>query len=704
MIHLTINGKALEVPEGTTLFDAAAANGIRIPSLCRLPEIHEFGTCRICSVEVAGARTLQAACITLVAEGMVVQTNTQKVRNARKVLYELILSDHSKDCLACRRNQSCELQALGRQLGVETSRFEGEQSERIIDESPSITRDMSKCILCRRCVTVCNDIQGEGILNAQHRGFSTVVGPADELPLGAVNCAFCGQCTVVCPVGALKETDSTRRVWEALGNPALRTVVQVAPAVRVALGEEFGMAPGTPVTGKLAAALRALGFNDVFDTDFAADLTILEEGTELLERLRRTLADGGDGAGGHPDRDGGRAETHGAKPALPMVTSCSPGWIKHVEHAWPDALAHLSTCKSPHTMLGALAKGWWASRIGRRPEEMYVVSVMPCTAKKFEIIRPEMKNDGVSNVDAVLTTRELAAMIKEAGIDFANLPDEAFDKPLGISTGAAAIFGLTGGVMEAALRTVHELVTGRELPFEKLHVTPIVGLAQVKEATLRFENPLPAYGFLSGVEVRIAVTSGLSGANRLMAQVARGESPYHFIEVMGCPGGCITGGGQPRSVDPQVRMKRLSGLYAVDEGMPVRKSHENQHVTDLYKEYLMHPGSPVAHEYLHTRYVPRGRFGGLDGEVCGNAVPTPVESRRHRGWSDSAPGPADRTAVPEVLPGAPGRTESLRAASERDAARLQALEAENLRLRGELAEAQETVDIMKQVVAERRPR
>ena len=394
---------------------------------------------------------------------------------------------------------------------------------------------MTKCILCRRCVTVCNEIQGTGILNAQNRGFDTVIGPGMDLPVGSVNCAFCGQCTIVCPVGALKETSSIERVWAAINNKDKRVVVQVAPAIRVGIGEEFGLPPGTRCTGKLASALSLLGFDDVFDTNWAADLTIIEEGTEFLGRVKNALT--------------------GQKSVLPMITSCSPGWIKYIEHTFPDQLSHLSTCKSPHTMLGAVVKSFYAEKLGIDPSNIFVVSVMPCTAKKFEIARAEMQNNGNPNVDAVLTCRELGDMIKEAGIDFVNLPDREFDAPLGMSTGAADIFGITGGVMEAALRTVYELVTGRELPFVNLHVTPIVGLENIKEATIKIEKPLAQYSFLDGVDVKVAVTSGLKNAKILMEQIAAGTSPYHFIEVMGCPGGCITGGGQPRSNDPQVRGK-----------------------------------------------------------------------------------------------------------------------------------------------------
>ncbi len=664
MKHITINGKPYEVEDGLTIIEAAKQNGIQIPSLCYLAGVHEFGSCRICVVEVEGAKTLVPSCMTKVSEGMVIQTNSERVRRARKVLYELLLSDHSKDCLSCKRNQSCELQALGKQLGVEATRFEGARSECVIDVSTSITRDMSKCILCRRCVTACNEIQGVGIINAQNRGFQTVISPAMELAIGSVNCAFCGQCTVVCPVGALKETDSIQAVWEAINDKNKRVIVQTAPAIRVAIGEEFGNEPGARVTGKLAAALRRLGFDDVFDTNFTADLTILEEGTELLSRVKSALT--------------------GGEAVLPMITSCSPGWIKYVEHTYPDKLDHLSTCKSPHTMLGALAKSYYAGKIKREPKDLFVVSIMPCTAKKSEIIRPEMQNDGLANVDAVLTTRELANMIREMGIDFNNLPDEEFDNPLGMSTGAADIFGLTGGVMEAALRTVYELVTGRELPFEGLHVTPIVGLDQVKEAALTITDTLPDYRFLEGVTVRIAVTSGLAGANKLMEQIANGTSPYHFIEVMGCPGGCIMGGGQPRSDDPDVRSKRLRGLYTEDEEKVLRKSHENPFVVQLYAEYLEHPNGHKAHELLHTHYVRRGKYNEYTKERFDLGV-RPAEKKRD-------------TAAQAI--NAAAKAEAAKSREEMESVRVLALEAENQRLKAELADVNETVGFFKSVIAD----
>ena len=587
MVQLTVNNKKISAEPGTTILEAAKQNGINIPSLCFLEGVHKFGSCRICSVEVEGARTLQAACMAEVREGMVVHTNSRKVQKTRKVLYELMLSDHSKNCLSCNRNQSCELQQLGETLGITENRFHTGSVREEFDISPSITRDLSKCILCRRCVTVCKEIQGVGILDAQNRGFDTVIAPAMDRPLNDAKCSFCGQCTVVCPVGALKETDHITRVWDAINNPELRVVMQPAPAVRVALGEMFDYPVGTSVTGKMAAAMRALGVDDVFDTDWSADLTIMEEGTEFLNRAIDALS--------------------GGKAVLPMITSCSPGWIKYIESYFPQLTPHLSSCKSPHMMLGALAKTYYAEKLEIDPKKMYTVSVMPCTAKKFEASREEMVNRGVANVDAVLTTRELGRMIKQAGIDFRNLANESFDDPMGQSTGAADIFGVTGGVMEAALRTVYVILTGRELPFEGLHVAPIVGLDQIKEAAIKLEDVLPEYKMFEGFEVKIAVTSGLTGAKILMDQIAAGTSPYHFIEVMGCPGGCICGGGQPRSDDPDVRIKRLKAIYSEDESRVLRQSHLNPSIDAIYKEYLGKPGGHLSHELLHTHYFDRSK-------------------------------------------------------------------------------------------------
>lgn len=666
MINITINGINVSAPDGSTIMEAAAYNQIQIPSLCHLENIHSIGSCRICVVEVDGAKNLQASCITKVREGMNIKTNSARVKKARKVLYELLLSDHNHDCLSCKRNTTCELQELGKLLGVEESRFEGERSSDSVDASVSITRDLSKCILCRRCVTVCNEIQGTGILNAQNRGFSTTIGPGMDLPIGSVNCSFCGQCTVVCPVGALKETSSINKVWEALHNPNKRVVVQVAPAIRVAIGEEFGLPAGTRCTGKLANALSQLGFDDIFDTNWAADLTIIEEGTELLNRITNAAT--------------------GKESILPMITSCSPGWIKYIEHTFPEQLPHLSTCKSPHTMFGAVVKSYYANKLGINPEDMFVVSVMPCTAKKTEIARSDMMNDGLPNVDAVLTCRELGDMIKEAGIDFANLPDRDFDAPLGMSTGAADIFGLTGGVMEAALRTVYELITGRELPFENLHVTPIVGLDKIKEATIKIENPLPDYSLFDGVEVKIAVTSGLKNAKVLLDQIVAGKSPYHFIEIMGCPGGCITGGGQPRSTDPGIRIKRMKALYNEDESKTLRKSHENPYTISFYKEFLGEPNGHTAHELLHTTYVNRGKYNEYTEETFELEVPYKKKQQaKEKTYSFAASGDKNATAIMREAP---------------EQIRILNLEAENKKLKSELEDTLETVDILKRVIAD----
>jgi len=586
MVNLTINNKKITVEKGTTILEAAKRNNILIPHFCYLEDVHQIGSCRICVVEVEGAKNLQASCMVEVQEGMVVHTNTERVRKARKVLYELMLSDHPKNCLSCRRNQNCELQKLGELIQVDESRFEGEMSSKPCDSSsPSIMRDLSKCVLCRRCVTVCNEIQGVGVLNAQNRGFETTIGPGEDLQLNSVNCVYCGQCVAVCPVGALQERDSIEEVWQAIFDKNKRVVVQTAPAIRAALGEEFGYEPGTLVTGKMVTALKNMGFDDVFDTNFAADLTIIEEGHELLERIKNAFS--------------------GKEAVLPMITSCSPGWIKYIEHTYPQELDHLSTCKSPHMMMGALVKSYYAQKLGIAPEDIYVVSVMPCTAKKFEITRPEMKNNGCRNVDAVLTTRELAKMIKDSGVDFTKLEDSRFDSPLGLSTGAADIFAVTGGVMEAAIRTVYEVITGRELPFDKLHVTPITGFEQIKTAELKIENPTEEYKYLDGVVLKIAVTSGLKGAAKLMNQIAEGNSPYHFIEVMGCPGGCISGGGQPRLTNDEIRLKRLEAIYKEDEGKELRKSHENPFITKLYQEFLIKPLGHKSHELLHTHYTDR---------------------------------------------------------------------------------------------------
>jgi NADH-quinone oxidoreductase subunit G/NADP-reducing hydrogenase subunit HndD len=603
MVHLEINGHVTEVEPGTTILQAAEQQHIEIPTMCYLEGINQVGACRMCAVEVEGRPRLMTACETEATEGMVVRTNSPRARHAREVLFELLMSDHPADCLHCARDGDCELQDLGRTLGASQSRFVGKLSRSQIDDSSgAIVLDASKCILCRRCVSVCNEVQGVGALSVQNRGFLSQVGPGGDLLLDQAACALCGQCTVVCPTDAIHEADGTRSVWQALADRSKTVVVQAAPAVRAALGEEFGLPAGTLVTGKMVTALRELGFDHVFDTNFAADLTIMEEGYELLGRLVAHFR----GLGAVDDDQVaalGLADL--PEPVLPMITSCSPGWIKYVEHFYPERLAHLSSCKSPHMMLGALTKTWLAQRQGLDPHDVVTVSVMPCTAKKFEAGRPEMSHDGIPDVDAVLTTRELGRMLHQAGVDFTHLPDGEFDNPMGMSTGAADIFGTTGGVTEAALRTVYEVVTGRVLPYEAVQLTAIRGLEQMKSATIRLEDVLPQWSFLEGVDVPIAVTSGLKGAAVLMDQIVGGDSPYLFIEVMGCPGGCISGGGQPRPTTDEIRLLRMAALYREDAGKPLRRSHTNPAIQQVYAEFLGSPDGHISHELLHTHYTAR---------------------------------------------------------------------------------------------------
>jgi iron-only hydrogenase group A len=584
MHKLTMNGKSIEAPVGATILDAAKRAGISIPTLCFLEKREPIGACRVCLVEVAGARTLMTACSTPVFDGMEVKTNSSRVRAARKQVVELLLSEHDGNCQICDRNQDCELQKLASELGIREIAYEGEKAKaRIDDSTPALVRDNSKCIKCRRCVTVCAEVQGVGALFPQGRGFDTVIGPAFTLDLDGVACVQCGQCAAVCPVGAISEKSHIEEVWKAIEDPSKTVVVQTAPAIRAALGECFDCEPGTLVTGKMTSALRALGFDSVFDTNFSADLTIMEEGTELLTRLKKALVDG-------------------EKVPLPMFTSCSPGWIKFAEYYYPEFLPNLSTCKSPQQMFGAVAKTYYAQKIGVKPEDMTVVSIMPCTAKKFECQREEMDDSGVRDVDYVLTTRELGRMIKEAGIDFMSLEDGKMDAPLGLSSGAADIFANTGGVMEAALRTAYEIVTGRPLPMENLHVKPVAGLEGIKEASVVITGTVPAWSFLEGVEVKLAVAHGLGNARKVMESLKRGEKSYHFIEIMACPGGCIGGGGQPRFTDDSVRLKRMEAIYAEDEGKVLRKSHENEAIQQLYKEFLGAPLGEVSHHLLHTKY------------------------------------------------------------------------------------------------------
>ncbi len=578
-VNITINGMPLSVPKGSTILEAARLGNIDIPTLCYLKDINEIGACRMCVVEVKGARGLVASCVYPVAEGMEIRTNTPQIMEARRTNLELLLSNHERKCLSCVRSTNCELQKLCRDLKVDETRFSGEKTPSMIDDSAAhMIRDNSKCVLCRRCVAVCSKLQDVAVIGANERGFKTHIGCAFDEDLANVACISCGQCIVACPTGALQEKDQTKEVWDALADPDKKVIVQTAPSIRATLGESFGMPIGTNVEGKMVAALRRLGFDGVYDTDLAADLTIMEEANELVDRIK----------------EGG---------TLPMITSCSPGWIKYCEHIFPDLIPNLSTCKSPQQMFGAIAKTWYAKKMGIDPKNLFVVSVMPCTAKKFEVGRDGQSaaGEGCPDVDVALTTREIARMIETAGLDFVNLPDEEFDAPLGASTGAAVIFGATGGVMEAALRTAVETITGEEL--DRLEFTEVRGTKGIKEASYN----------VGGLEVKVAVASGMKNAKELLTKVRNGEADYQFIEIMGCPGGCVNGGGQPiqpASVRNFVDLKslRAKALYDQDANMPLRKSHDNPVLKEIYADFLGKPGSHVAHEVLHTSYVKRTRY------------------------------------------------------------------------------------------------
>lgn len=579
-VNIKINGMPYSVPKNYTILEAARDAGIDIPTLCYLKGVNEIGACRMCVVEVKGARSLVAACVYPVNEGMEVVTTSDKVAKSRRQTLELILSTHNKTCLSCVRSGSCELQTLSNEFGVENEyRYNGENMTYPVDRSaPHMYRDNSKCILCRRCVAACDKIQSVSVIGPNDRGFKTHIGCTFDNGLADVACVSCGQCIVVCPTGALNENDQTQEVWKALSDPAKHVIVQPAPSVRVTLGESFGMPVGSNVKGKMVAALRRLGFDGVFDTDFSADVTIMEEATEFLHRF-----------------------TKGGK--LPLITSCSPGWVKFCEHNFPDFLDNLSSCKSPQQMFGAIAKTYYAKKMGLDPKDIVVVSVMPCTAKKFEAGRDNQSaaGNGIPDVDIAITTREFARMIKRAGLNFAALPDEEFDAPLGMSSGAAVIFGATGGVMEAALRTANDVLTGKDN--DSIEFNEVRGTEGIKEATYN----------IAGNEIRVAAVSGLANARKLLDDIRAGKRDYHFIEVMACPGGCVNGGGQPTqpaSVRSFVNLaaKRAAAIYDEDRSLKVRKSHQNPAVQEVYKDFFGEPGSHKAHEILHTKYVAREKY------------------------------------------------------------------------------------------------
>ena len=577
LVTLTIDGVEVKVPKGTTILEAAKHAGIDIPTLCFLKDINEVGDCRMCIVEVEGRRGFATSCIQTVEEGMVVHTHTNNVLEARHVILDLIISNHAKDCLTCTRSGNCELQSLAVKFNVLQVEFPGEMTKHKIDNlSPSIVRDFNKCILCRRCVAACKNVQKIGAIDCINRGFESCISTVGDHSLNDVNCTNCGQCIQACPTGALHEKETINDVWVKLKDPDSYVIVQTAPAVRVALGEEFGMPIGTNVTGKMVTALKRLGFNKVFDTNTAADLTIMEEAHEFIERFKENEN-------------------------LPMITSCSPGWIKYIEMNYPELLSHLSTCKSPHEMFGAILKTYYSKKMGIDANKIYVVSIMPCIAKKFESKRPEMKNEELWNVDNVITTRELSRMIKQANIEFENLEESQFDDPMGEATGAGAIFGTTGGVMEAALRTAQDTLTGKDLP--QIDFEEVRGGEGIKKAIVN----------IGGKDIKVVAASGLKNAQIILEEIKSGKADYQFVEIMACPGGCIMGGGQPiksskirREID--VRALRANALYKIDEKSTIRKSHENPVIKKLYEEFLQEPGSNIAHKLLHTQYHERKKY------------------------------------------------------------------------------------------------
>jgi len=578
MINITLNNMKIQVEEGTTILEAARAHGVNIPTLCHMDMasikmVNKVGTCRVCMVEVEGRNGLIPACVDMVYEGMVINTNTPRAIKARRTMVELFLSNHPKDCLVCERNKNCELQTLAADLNIRENKYDGKMVSHPKDvSSQSLIRDAEKCVLCRRCETMCNQVQTVGVYSAVHRGIETTIGTAFDYPMAETSCTFCGQCVSVCPTGALTQVSHTGEVWDAINDADKVVVVQAAPAIRVALGEEFGMPVGTRVTGKMVAGLRRIGFDHVYDTVFAADLCIMEEATELIDRVK----------------NGGR---------LPMLTSCCPAWVKFIEHQFPELLDVPSTCKSPQQMFGVIAKSYLAKKLGVDPAKMVVVSIMPCLAKKFEAAREELVNDNNMDVDYVLTTRELAAMFREAGVNFNQLPDEDFDKVMGETTGAGVIFGTTGGVIEAAVRTAASWLGGKnitDVEFKELR-----GVEGIREATVK----------VGDLDLKIGIANGLGSARTLLENIRDGKSQYHAIEIMACPGGCVAGGGQPfYGNDRSVIAKRAEGLYDEDRGKKVRLSHENEEIKALYAEFLGEPGGHKAHELLHTCFTKRTRL------------------------------------------------------------------------------------------------
>ncbi len=594
MISIQINDKKVSVPLGTTILEACRQNQIHIPTLCHHPDLCIAGVCRICVVDVEGMRTLQTACSFPITSPIKIKTSTEMVRKARRHIIDLLLSEHYGECYSCIKNGNCELQSLAKEYGVDNYTFGHVEKPKFeVDKSSAaVVRDMSKCVLCKRCVRTCIDLQEVGVLEAINRGHETHIGTFFDKPLADVICINCGQCINRCPTAALHANDPSDEIWKAIDNPQKHVVVQTAPSPRAAIGEEFGVEPGHSFTGELNTALRRIGFDRVFDTNFTADLTIIEEGTELLNRLRKAIVDKDESV------------------KLPQFTSCSPGWVKFIEHFYPEYLDYLSTAKSPQQMFGALMKTFYAKEAGIDPADIVTVALMPCAAKKFECNRPEMDASGFKDIDYGLTTREMAKMIREAGIFLPEMPKSHFDEPFGDASGAGLIFGATGGVMEAALRTVYELVTGREVPFKNLIIESCRGFEGVKQASVKLENCVEKYKFLEGVELKFVVAHGTANAKKVMEMLRRGElSDVHFVEIMACPGGCLGGGGQPIPTNEEIRKKRAQAIYEEEKTLPVRKSHENPHINYIYKNFLTEgPCSKLSHELLHTHYTKRGKY------------------------------------------------------------------------------------------------